>query len=41
MESILQEESIVLVALLMEKKPWQVAYCEKDLPIDTENEFTL
>lgn len=41
MESILREESIVLVALLMDQMPWQNAYCEEDLSAETENEFTL
>ena len=39
MDSILREESILLVALLMDQMPWQNAYCEEDLSAETENEF--
>ena len=39
-ESILSEESIVLVTLMMDRMPWKNAYCEEDLSAETENEFT-
>ena len=37
-ESILKEEPIVLVSLLMGQMPWQNAYCEEDITTERENE---